>query len=328
MKSNGKGPLAVAIDLYLAHKRALGKRLFKVGQQLYLLDSYLLEQQVAELRHLTPSHVDGFIASRPRHAPRSYNGLLGALRGLFDWLVIQEILPESPLRCEPRRVTPGLRPFLFNPDQVRRLLEAARQLPCNPRAQNRGEIYRMIFVLLYGLGLRVGEVSRLCRKDIDLENRLLIIRQTKFGKDRLVPFGPRVSAAIVEFLEHQEPRYGNIPPDDAVFSFVKHQRTPIYPTTISSVFHELVTRMNLEIPAGVAPPHLHCLRHSFAVGTLLRWYQAGVDPMSRLFDLSTFLGHVSPSSTAYYLTITTELLECASARFGHFATDTRRGCLR
>jgi integrase len=328
MKSHAQGPLAAAIDLYLAHKRALGKRLFKIGQLLYLLDSYLLEQRVAELHHLTPSHIDGFVASRPRHAPRSYNGLIGALRGLFDWLVVQEILPESPVRCEPRRVTAGLRPFLFDPDQVRRLLEAARQLPGNPRAQDRGEIYRMIFVLLYGLGLRVGEVSRLSRKDVDLENRLLIIRQTKFGKDRLVPFGPRISAAIVEFLEHQEPRYGTIPPDGAVFSFAKHERTPIYPTTISSIFHKLVTGMNLEVPAGVAPPHLHCLRHSFAVGTLLRWYRAGVDPMSRLFDLSTFLGHVSPSSTAYYLTITTELMECASVRFAHFATDSRRQCLR
>jgi len=55
---------------------------------------------------------------------------------------------------------------------------------------------------------------------------------------------------------------------------------------------------------------------------------AGVDPMSRLFDLSTFLGHVSPSSTAVYLTITTELLECASERFGHFAANRRKECVR
>jgi integrase len=76
----------------------------------------------------------------------------------------------------------------------------------------------------------------------------------------------------------------------------------------------------------VAAPRLHCLRHSFAVGTLLRWYRAGGDPMSRLFDLSTFLGHVSPASTAVYLTITTELLECASERFAHFAANGRKEC--
>ena len=64
------------------------------------------------------------------------------------------------------------------------------------------------------------------------------------------------------------------------------------------------------------------------MGTLLRWYQEGIDPMSRLFDLSTFLGHVSPSSTAVYLTITTELLDCASNRFAQFASNSRKECMR
>ena len=186
----------------------------------------------------------------------------------------------------------------------------------------------MIFALLYGLGLRVGEVSRLCRKDIDLDNQLLIIRQTKFGKDRLVPFGPKMARAITGFLDHEESRFGPIPPDCSAFSFDKRKRTPIGTNTISWAFHKLLPALQLTVNPGVAPPHLHCLRHSFAVGTLLRWYRAGIDPMTRLLDLSTFLGHVSPSSTAVYLTITTELLECASERFAHFAANSRKECVR
>jgi integrase len=182
----------------------------------------------------------------------------------------------------------------------------------------------MIFALLYGLGLRVGEVSRLCRKDIDLDQQLLIIRQTKFGKDRMVPFGPKMARAITGFLNREESLFGPIPPDCSAFSFNKHRRTPIGAGTISWTFHKLLPALQLTVPSEVAPPHLHCLRHSFAVGTLLRWYRAGVDPMSRLFDLSTFLGHVSPSSTAVYLTITTELLECASSRFADFAAKSRK----
>jgi integrase len=171
-------------------------------------------------------------------------------------------------------------------------------------------------------------VSRVCRKDIDLDNQLLIIRQTKFGKDRLVPFGPKMARAITEFLDREESRFGPIPPESATFSFNKRSRTPIGTNTISWAFHKLLPALQLTVPSGVAPPHLHCLRHSFAVGTLLRWYRAGVDPMTRLLDLSTFLGHVSPSSTAVYLTITTELLECASERFAHFAANSRKECVR
>jgi integrase len=90
----------------------------------------------------------------------------------------------------------------------------------------------------------------------------------------------------------------------------------------------LLPELHLTVPSGVAAPHLHCLRHSFAVGTLLRWYRAGIDPTARLLDLSTFMGHVSPSSTAVYLTITTELLDCASERFSLFAANSRKECVR
>ena len=75
----------------------------------------------------------------------------------------------------------------------------------------------------------------------------------------------------------------------------------------------------MRVPAGVAPPRLHCLRHSFAVSTLLRWYRAGVDPGAHLLHLSVFLGHVNPASTAVYLTITSELLKQANQRFERFA---------
>ncbi len=142
-----KGPLADGIEMYLAHKRSLGKQLDKVGPMLYLLDGYLLAQGVGELRQIVPTHIGGFVASRPRRSPRSYNGLIGALRGLFDWMVVHELLSESPLRCELRRVAQARPPFLFNPDQARSLFEAAAQLPNTLRALNRGEPYKMIFAL-------------------------------------------------------------------------------------------------------------------------------------------------------------------------------------
>jgi len=76
----------------------------------------------------------------------------------------------------------------------------------------------------------------------------------------------------------------------------------------------------LPVPDGVSPPTLHSLRHSFAVGCLLRWYREGLDPAARLFRLSTFMGHVSPNSTAVYLTITPQLRDEACRRFEAFAT--------
>ncbi len=328
MSTHGEGPLANSLSLYLAHKRALGKRLEKTEPTLRLLDDHLAEQEIGDLSQITAAHLEGFLNSRPRRSARSYNELLGMVRRLFDWLVRQEKLAASPLQCSPRRVPSGPRPFLFSPDQIRCVLDLARQLRRNPRVPDRGETYRMIFVLLFGLGLRVGEACRLQRQDLDLDRQLLVIRKTKFGKSRLVPFGPRMGREISNYLQHAEARCGAISPEYPLFSFDKDKRRPLRPTTISRIFHDLVVQLNLTIPAGVAPPHLHCLRHSFAVATLLRWYRTGVDPMTRLLDLSTFLGHVSPSSTAVYLTITSELLECAGQRFAQFAAGSRKEGIR
>ena len=176
----------------------------------------------------------------------------------------------------------------------------------------------MIFALMYALGLRVGEVSRLRREDLDLERRCLHIAGTKFGKSRLVPFGQRVADALRGHLEQHE-RGRRLSPDDPLFSLAPDGRLALGPKGISRTFRKLLPRLDLHVPAGVAPPRLHCLRHSFAVSTLLRWYRAGIDPGARLFHLSVFLGHVNPASTAVYLTVAADLRRHASRRFERFA---------
>ena len=141
---------------------------------------------------IEPQLLEAFLASRPRARPRSYNHLLCVVRRLFDWFVAQGDLACSPVRIRPRRETARRIPFLFNAEQARGLLDAARHLPDTSNAPLRGHTYRTMFALLYGLGLRVGEVSRLCGGDVDLNRQLLVIRDTKFSKSRLVPFGPRI----------------------------------------------------------------------------------------------------------------------------------------
>jgi site-specific recombinase XerD len=264
---------------------------------------------------VTPLDIDRFLASRPRSRPRSFNHLLGVLHRFFDWLMMQDLVDANPVLASTRRNTGQRIPYLFNLDQARKLLEIARQLPDRPRGWHRGLIYETVYALLYGLGLRVGEVARLKVGDVDLRRALLVIRQTKFAKDRLVPFGPHMAGRLERYLtEH----FGTTPPaeEEPLFSFTKGQA--VNPDTISLAFHGLLPRLALESRPGVAAPRLHDLRHSFAVGTLLRWYREGIDPSHRLLHLATFLGHVDPSSTAVYLTITAELLDEASVRFHDF----------
>jgi site-specific recombinase XerD len=313
-----KSPLAASIKRFLVHKRALGRRYDNEEKALRLLDRFLVRRRVTSLEEITPELLDEFLASRPRTRPRSYNALLGVLRVLFAWLVTQESLADSPVRARARRNTGQRIPYLFDAAYARRLLDIAGSLPDNSRAPLRGPTYRIIFALLYGLGLRVSEVARLQRGDVDFDRQLLVVRGAKFGKSRLVPFGPRLGERLRQYVGLRERQGGgSLASDTPVFSFTR--RGHVHPGTISQTFHQLIPRLGLTIPSGVAPPHVHDLRHAFAVGTLLRWYRAGLDPAGRLFHLATFLGHVSPSSTAVYLTITDALLDEANRRFANLA---------
>ncbi len=184
----------------------------------------------------------------------------------------------------------------------------------------RRSTYRTIFALCYGLGLRAGEACRLRVVDVDLASDLLVVRGGKFGKSRLVPHGPCMGALLREQLERRRGADPTLASDAPLFTF--DGRRCVHPGTASQTFHHLVATLGLAVPAGVAPPRLHDLRHSFAVGCLLRWYREGLDPSARLHALSTFMGHVDPLSTAVYLTITPALLDEANRRFEAFAEPT------
>jgi site-specific recombinase XerD len=309
--------LADDIQRFLDYKRSLGRRFDVEEKALRLLDRYLHEQKIDRLGQITSALIEAFLISRPRSRPRSYNHLLCTVRRLFYWLVIQGVLDQSPVRARARRQTSHRIPFIFDRSDARRLLQAAHTLMDNPRAPMRGRTYHAIFAILYGLGLRVGEVCRLRVRDVDCDRRLLVIRETKFYKSRLVPLGPKMEALLREYSQIRSQRIGGLSPDVPLFSFT--DRGEIHPCTVSQTFHILVPRLGLDVPPGCSPPRLHDLRHSFAVGTLLRWYRTGADPGAGLLKLATFMGHVDVTSTAVYLTITTSLLQEASRRFEAFA---------
>jgi len=308
--------LTTAVSDFLNHKRALGRKYLTEEATLRLLVAFADLHRVRSLTGLTPAILNEFIGSRPRTRARSFNHLVGVTGCFLDWCVVQQRLPASPLHRTRRRETDERLPFLFDMAQARVLLDAAARLPDNARAIGRGPIYHGIFALCYGLGLRAAEACALRLGDVDADRQLVVVVGGKFGKSRLVPHGPHIGALLGRQVDRRRSA-GAQAPDAPLFSF--DNRRSIHPGTASQTFHHLVTALAFPVADGVAPPCLNSLRHSFAVGCLLRWYREGIDPATRLFQLSTFMGHVDPTSTAVYLTITPELLAQANRRFESFA---------
>jgi integrase len=114
-------------------------------------------------------------------------------------------------------------------------LGEAGQLPDNPRSRLRGPTYETLFALLAGLGLRVGEVARLQCGDVDLERDVLLIRDSKFGKSRLVPFGPRLNRRLHGYLQLREREGWSVAGSAPLFSCgTASARSPPIPSVMSS----------------------------------------------------------------------------------------------
>ena len=229
---------------------------------------------------------------------------LSVVRGFATYL--HTIDPAT--RVPPRDLLPARRrratPYLYSDDEINALIAAAGKL----RFPLRVATYQTLIGLLAVTGLRVGEADR---GDIDFEHGLLIVRNSKFGKSREVPLHPTTVEALRGYLRRRD-RLHPAPSTPAVFISIAGSRL-LY-CNVNWTFLQLVRAAGLEPRSASCRPRLHDLRHSFAVRSLLDCYRAGGEAAARLPLLSTYLGHVDPGTTYWYLSAAPELLGLAGQR--------------
>jgi integrase/recombinase XerD len=189
-------------------------------------------------------------------------------------------------------------------------MQAARLL----RPPLRAATYDTLIGLLACTGLRIGEAIRLDRDDLDAQNGLLIVRASKFGKSRGVALHSSTTAALQTYtrLCDQAAPCSPIPS-----LFISTRQTRLSYRTVNCTFVALVKRAEIGPCSANGQVRLHDLRHTFAIRTVLEWYRAGVDVQAKLPVLSTYLGHIDPKSTYWYLSAAPELLSLAGVRLQH-----------
>jgi integrase/recombinase XerD len=296
-----------ALGEYLAMRRRLGVKLDREGK---LLPGFVDFLEASGDSHIT-SRVAVAWATQPRGVhPAWWTGRLVMIRGFAKYLQAFDPRHEVPPIDLLPHTRPRTAPYIYTLAEITALVAATATLVSPLRTAT----YRTLLGLLAVTGLRVGEAIALDEEDFDRRRGTLRIRRAKFEKTREVPLHRTTTRALVRYADERD----RLVPKRRTHSFfVSTTKTRLIYQNVHETFLHLVYAAGL---ADRRPrrPRIHDLRHTFAVGTVLRWHREGVDVEAKLPMLSTYLGHIGPSTTYWYLTAVPELLEAAAVRLERF----------
>ncbi len=295
--------LEASLADYLAVRRSLG---FKLARQGLLLEQFVAFCEQAGAGRITSELAMTWVTMPDNPSPAWLSMRMSVVRGFASWLQAIDPATEMPDRgslppC--RRPTP----YLYSDADVQALIEAAHRA----RWPLSAATYETLIGLLAVTGMRVGEAIRLDRDDVSLDDRVIVIVDSKGGKSRQIVLHPTTVIALRTYLERRavlSPR----PAEPAMFVHPAGNR--IGYVSVQAMFRALAQRAGLSSRSPQCRPTVHGLRHTFAVNTVIRWYREGVDVQARLPVLSTWLGHADPKWTYWYLSASPELLALAGKR--------------
>jgi integrase len=297
-------PLRAALADYLALRRSLGYKLERAEK---LLGQFVAHLEERGAQTITTDQALAWAQLPANASPSWLSYRLQAVRGFASYLQTIdptcEVPPAELLPDRSHRATP----YLYSEEQVAALIEAAGTLS----TPHRTATLRTLIGLLAITGMRVGEAISLDRGDIDRGAGVLVVRGAKFGKSRELPLHPSTLDALRRYLRRGDrPR----PAQGTEAVFVSMAGTRLLYTNVQVAFARLRDRAGIVPRSGSCRPRTHDLRHSFAVRTILDAYRDGGEVEPRLAALSTYLGHVDPAKTYWYLEAAPELMALAADR--------------
>ena len=301
------------VEAYIVYKRSLGMSFVSDAA---VLRSFSRAMGDIAVDAVKPEPVLAFIAGTGPVTTR-WGLKFCILRGFYRYAQERGPVSMSPLPIQAPKLPPPLTPYIYSTDELNRLVAATDTLQ-TPQSPLRADTMRSLLLLLYGTGMRIGEALSLTLSDVDLEERLLTVRNTKFFKTRLVPVGSRLTNILSDYLSHR--RQLPLPAGETSAFFATRTGIHLEYRVVNKLFGRL--RQAAEIqrePTARYQPRIHDIRHTAAVHRVVAWYRAGADVQRLLPQLATYLGHVDIRSTQRYLSMTPELLHEASLRFERYA---------
>jgi integrase/recombinase XerD len=302
--------LRESLEKYLELRRNLGSQLRGVDSA---LRNFVAFAQRERASYITTDLALRWAQKNPHVQPATWASRLRMVRCFAVWLRATDRRTEvPPVGLLPYRYR-RQQPYLYSDAEIAAIIRTAGHL-ASPKGL-KGRTYATVFGLLSVTGMRVSESLGLDREDVDLEDGILTIRRTKFGKSRLVPLHESTRQILATYA-HERDQVVQRPTTAAFFLSERGDRVTQWATRYN--FAKVSRAVGLRSPVQGCRhghgPRLHDMRHRFAARTLLDWYRRGVDVERELPKLATYLGHAHVNDTYWYIEAVPELLELATRR--------------
>ena len=316
-------PLAALLVRFLETKRAAGYHYRDEARALGTLDRFLVPVLAPGDPVLTLDIARAFVAKRGVESETTRAHRVTLVREVCRFLALEDtrtaVVPPRWLGIHPRAFVPRVQTH----EEGRRFLQACGRLGTRPSSPIRDTVLGTALVLLYLTGLRAGEALRLTEADVDVGDAVVRVRDTKFGKSRLVPIAADVTIRVRECQRVVAKHFRARAPDAPFFPAPSGHAYSI--SGLRTAFHQVLAVAEIPRRRAGRALRLHDLRHSFAVLRLLLWYRQQANLGVTLPALATYLGHVGIASSQRYLQLTEDLVAEITrrhdARFGHLITD-------
>jgi integrase/recombinase XerD len=288
----------IGVDLFIAWKRSQGLQ-FETGAK--TLRAFSRHADNPELQERTLPVVEQFL-TKTRTSTVTYIGKHSVLRDFFEYCETRHMMPVLAIPQAPARPRQTFVPHVYTRNEIRRLLMAVRGNQGHGLASLDERTFKMALLLLYGTGMRVGELVSLKDGDVDLRKGLVTVGRKRSCSERTVPLCQdlvRLARSYSEYKARKRMTCGS-------FLVTKMDRA-IGHCTLGRCFRRLLKRADFLGPPQVdSQPRLQDFRPSFAVHRITAWIRSRKDLNRMLPALSAYMGLSGLGSTERYLTLAPE----------------------
>jgi integrase/recombinase XerD len=291
--------ITTQIKKYIEIRQTLGYKLRETKRELNTYSKFL--ESRAEFR-ITSTNASDWANQAP--SPYARERRMRHVVQLAEYLRQEDASQEIPSRELFKYEYARPLPYIYSPEEIEMLLQEAKRIRRQPKTNPiRPEVFFTFIGLIASTGMRISEALGLQLKDIINED-VLHIRQTKFGKSRYIPLHPTV---VIELKKYLEVRL-SIPAPDHCYLFIGMNGKKLTDKMAHWTFVEILTRTKIAKDRK-RRPRIHDLRHTFATRALEQCPTDRESVAEHFVALSTYLGHVDIKSTYWYLEATPELME-------------------